>query len=671
MSLTSTGSEKQSSLAWYLRRLQNMSLAEIPHRIKELFLRQVGRTAYVIERDQRLPEALSHQDLPELPFNLTGLAKRLSPADKSELEKDVDRICRHQLTLLGQQWPEGASCDWSLDPDSGEHWRWHEYAFDIPRRSGQGPGDVKFVWELSRLQHLQVLALGAYVLGRDDARNLCVEYLDAWICDNPPYQGLGYACGIELASRVVSMLFIVSCLGASTFSEAMTVRLWRTLIVHGRWIARFPSLHSSANNHLVAESAALFVLGSVAPQCPDASYWQETGWSRLVTESGRQILSDGVGAEQSPTYLAYTMEWLLLARVVYSSTKNIAETALDDALSRGASFIALIADAKGNVPFVGDCDEGVVLRPKLKESNYPVSVVTAIAGCLQSGELLHPAFVADGRSHLLTSNALPDSGLALESALFPDGGYSVIRSVGQGKEVYLLLDHGPLGFAETAAHGHADALAVWLHIDGQPILGDFGTYRYFADAGWRAWARSTAAHNTVEVDGLSQSEMTAQFNWQRRAAAQLLHHDLRGQEQSCSASHDGYLSTLGVKHERRVEVEGGSFVQIEDRITGPGAHMLRLNFHFSAEVEIELLQDDKFAIRIGKELIATIMFDCPGMDSSALRQDGEMQPGPGAISPEYNRLRPAWSIIVSGSVQLPFTCQTTINVIQPESSRLN
>ena len=127
-----------------------MSLAEIPHRIKELLLRQVGRTAFVIDRDKRLPEALSHQDLPELPLNLIGLAERLSPAEKNELEKDVDRICKHQLTLLGQQWPEGTFCDWSLDPDSGEHWRWHEYAFDIPRRSGQGPGDVKFVWELSR-----------------------------------------------------------------------------------------------------------------------------------------------------------------------------------------------------------------------------------------------------------------------------------------------------------------------------------------------------------------------------------------------------------------------------------------------------------------------------------------------------------------------------------------
>jgi len=641
-----------------------MSPAEIPHRIKELFLQQVGRSAFVVDRDHRLPTALSREELPELPLDLYRLKRELLPADRSELDRETDLVCQRHVKLLNQRWPAGASCDWSLDPESCEHWRWDEYTFDIPRRSGQGPGDVKFVWELSRLQHLQVLALGAYVLGRDDARKCCLEFLESWLRDNPPYRGLGYACGIELASRVVSILVIVTCLGAGTIGEAMSTKLWSSLIIHGRWIARFPSLYSSANNHLVAESAALYILGSLAPQIPDADDWREKGWARLVEESRRQILDDGVGAEQSPTYLAYTMEWLLLARTVNASLNDTAGTALDDALKRGASFIASIADTRGNVPFIGDCDEGVVLRPKLNESNYLASVVTAIASCLQCGDLRHPAFVADSRSYLLTGSILPEPDLSLKSMVFPDGGYSVIRSTGQGKEIFLLLDHGPLGFAETAAHGHADALSVWLHIDGEPILVDFGTYRYFADTGWRAWARSTAAHNTIEIDGLSQSEMTAQFNWGQRAAGRLLHHDLSGERQSCSASHDGYLGTLDVTHERQVELDGSSLVKIDDRITGQGDHTLKLSYHFSAQVDVELLQDDEFAIRIGEELIATMALDCPGMDSGISRQGGEMQPGPGAISPEYNSLRPSSSIIVSGRVRLPFACQTTINVIQ-------
>jgi len=664
MSLATTESGKQNTLVWYFRRLQNMSLLEIPHRIRELMLRQVGRSKFVIRRDSRLPAALAKEKLPEIPLSLVDLKDRLSDQDKAELEKDMDQICNKKLTLLGQRWPQEALCDWSLDPDSEKHWRWHEYTFDIPRRSGQGPGDVKFVWELSRLQHLQLLSLGALVLDRDDARAMCVEHLDAWLQDNPPYMGLGYACGIELASRIVSILAIISCLGADSFDESRSARIWHALAVHGRWIARFPSLHSSANNHLVAESAALFVLGSIAPQIPDAGDWKKTGWARLVKESHRQILEDGVGAEQSPTYLSYTMEWLLLARAVFASTNNTTESELDDALRRGATFISSIADAEGNVPFIGDCDEGVVLRPRLKDKNYSESVVAAIAGCLDCGDILHPAFRADGRLHLLTSNRLPDSKLTPGSLVFPNGGYSVIRSAGHRKEICLLLDHGPLGFAETAAHGHADALSVWLHIDGQPILADFGTYRYSVDYGWRKWARSTAAHNTVEIDGRSQSRMTAHFSWGQRAEARLLDHDLGGDKQYCIASHDGYSTSAEVQHQRKVEVVGDSVVTIDDKLIGQGTHSIKLSYHFSAQVRIQSTQGDQFAVYTGDELIATISFSCPGLAVAIVTQEGEMKPGPGAMSPDYNRLQPSSSIIVSGSVQLPISCQTSINVIQ-------
>ena len=88
-------------------------------------------------------------------------------------------------------------------------------------------------------------------------------------------------------------------------------------------------------------------------------------------------------------------------------------------------------------------------------------------------------------------------------------------------------------------------------------------------------------------------------------------------------------------------------------------------------MDVELLQDSEFAIRIDDELIATIIFACPGMDSRIFTQNGVMRPGPGAISTEYNRLQPSSSIILSGHVQLPFACQTIIKIIQPDSDRLN
>ncbi|MGI9205079.1 MAG: hypothetical protein ACR2Q3_13775, partial [Woeseiaceae bacterium] len=85
-------SAQQSSLAWYFRRLQSMPLAEIPHRIKEICLRQLFRTASLARRDTRLPTGLSDKTLPALPLQLDGLSSAISTDDAERLRQDTDRL---------------------------------------------------------------------------------------------------------------------------------------------------------------------------------------------------------------------------------------------------------------------------------------------------------------------------------------------------------------------------------------------------------------------------------------------------------------------------------------------------------------------------------------------------------------------------------------------------
>ena len=66
---------------------------------------------------------------------------------------------------------------------------------------------------------------------------------------------------------------------------------------------------------------------------------------------------------------------------------------------------------------------------------------------------------------------------------FDKGGYSIMRHMFAGHGSMIMMDHGPLGYLSIAAHGHADALAIWWHIDGQPVLVDAGTYLYHAGGG--------------------------------------------------------------------------------------------------------------------------------------------------------------------------------------------
>lgn len=657
--------KKQSALSWYYWRLRSMHIAELPHRVIEALLRRLSRSAWLADRDATVPEAVLQKSLPAIPLNLSPLSDAFASDERTLLEEEATDLCANNIRLLHQDWPAGRSMEWSLDPESGTHWPWHQYTHDIPRRVGQGPGDVKFVWELSRLQHLQVLAFAAHVLQHQESRLSCLSQLEQWLDDNPPYLGLGYACGIELASRVISILVVVTYLGADTFSNALTVKIWKALCAHGRFIARFPSLYSSANNHLVAESAALFVLGSVAPEIPEAEKWRQLGWKRLVTEADRQILRDGAGAEQSSSYLGTTLEWLLLSRTVCASANNVECTDLDAALIRGATFISSIADIDGNVPVFGDRDDSMVLRPRLEEENHLSSMVASIASCLDRPDVQHPAFTPDYRTHMLTATSAPRGMHELSSKTFADGGYSVIRTSHHAREAFLLFDHGPLGFASTAAHGHADALSIWLHIDGKPVLVDFGTYRYAADRGWRAWARSTAAHNTIEINGVSQSEVSGPFNWRSRAEARLLEEDRNDHLTGCTAEHTGYAGRFGVVHRRSVSISKGRHIEICDSLTGKGRHEVRASFHFAPDLEV-VLADDDGAFLINREgvRVATLKLDCAGLSARVIRQQGQLQPGAGAISRGYNDLVPGFSVVVEGSTESPRDMKSFIDIAE-------
>ena len=81
----------------------------------------------------------------------------------------------------------------------------------------------------------------------------------------------------------------------------------------------------------------------------------------------------------------------------------------------------------------------------------------------------------------------------------------------------MTVDVGPLGYLAIAAHGHADALAVGLAVDGHDLVGDPGTGSYFAHPEWRTAHRSTRAHATVAVDDADQSVMGGPFLWTEHA----------------------------------------------------------------------------------------------------------------------------------------------------------
>ena len=155
----------------------------------------------------------------------------------------------------------------------------------------------------------------------------------------------------------------------------------------------------------------------------------------------------------------------------------------------------------------------------------------------------------------------------MTARLFRSGARRRIGIGWWGARWQALFDAGPLGLGSLAAHGHADALAIWASLDGKPLLIDAGTYAYHEDPAWRDHFRSTPAHNTLTLDGRNQSEIQGAFLWGRKARSRFVAHDLRAGW--VEGETDAYLPDTIT---RRVQLTGDALT-MRDRVRrdAPGA----------------------------------------------------------------------------------------------------
>jgi uncharacterized heparinase superfamily protein len=143
---------------------------------------------------------------------------------------------------------------------------------------------------------------------------------------------------------------------------------------------------------------------------------------------------------------------------------------------------------------------------------------------------------------------------------------------------HLLADVGAPCPRSLPAHAHADTLQCLLHVDQVPLLIDPGTSTYEPGPG-RRYERSTAAHNTVEIDGADSTEVWGAFRAGRRARVTALATHSGSSALTCEATHDGYRGLAGrPRHRRRWSLTGDG-LRVDDLITGRGRHEIVLRWH--------------------------------------------------------------------------------------------
>lgn len=552
------------TLGWYVHRLASMSPSEIVHRVGEQVRRRVSRSrSYGWSAFPPPPGAT-----PILPGLKDRLLANLTQEARSAILVASERALAGEFSALGVDWPKRSGdllfpADlWRLDPVSGKLWPGPEtFCFAVNYRHERTLGDIKYVWEINRLQLLQPLAAAYALTGSREALGAVEAMIVSWTDANPPFQGVGWNSGIEVGLRAVSVMVALSFCG-DDLSADVVGRAGSLLTASLHWLLRYPSGFSSANNHLVAEAMGEYLIATALPGVNDAARVAGRAKAVLEREALLQILADGVAAEQSPTYGAFTAEMLLLCAMVGRERASFDEGVAQRLLAF-AGWIAWIADDANATPAIGDDDEGRVLSLTDHEHHYAASVAQAISGFLNEPIGLAPVQATSLRNAVFGGAvfaAAPPAGLKT----FVEGGYSVVREERANKALQLVFDHGPLGYLSIAAHGHADALSFVLNVDGQPVLVDPGTYLYHSGGLWRDWFRGTAAHNTLTVNGQDSSTISGPFNWAHKATAELLASDANGWK--LEGRHDGYRGRFGIDHQRTIAADPNGFT-VTDRLT--------------------------------------------------------------------------------------------------------
>lgn len=622
-------------LGWYINRLRSMEPAEVLHRLGEAVKKRVSR-----RRHEGWARYLAPGRLPTLP-GLRGCLAEADTATRAAIAAAAANTLAGRFSALGRDWPERDPAAlfphalWRFDPVTGSAWPGPEtYALDIDFRHDGRRGDIKYVWELNRLQFLVPLAGDVLLTNNAAALGAIEAAIASWHAANPPFRGPGWASGIEVALRAISLV-IVASLADDRLSPETQRQLGEILGASRFWLPRFPSKFSSANNHLVAELAGEYLLG--------LSHGAEPRETRtaLLEEIDRQIFADGSGAEQTPTYAAFTLELALLAAFAARAAGTPFPETFDSRISAFAGFVESLGDP---TPDIGDDDEGRVLTLGGDEPGYARSVAAAIAGFLdRPGIATTPGDLRAALFGAPPAMISPPPGLTT----FSDGGLSVWRGALAGHAATLSFDHGPLGYLSIAAHGHADALSITLTLDGQPVLVDPGTYLYGSGGAWRDWFRGTPAHNTLNLYGHNQSRIAGAFNWADKATSLWLG--------PLHASHDGYVKAFGVTHERRIALTDDGF-ELIDRLEG-GTEEAELVFQLAAELEARIDGNTIAVTRAGAPVL-TLGFPSPALAVAR----GGATPGPGGwVSPRFGEKLPADRIVWRGNVG-PDGVKTTIRV---------
>lgn len=578
----------------------------------------------------------------------------LVPGEVDRLRALADDAAAHRVDLLGSGPVSlGPDIDWHRDFKTGIRF---EPAFcrSIAYNDLDRPSDVKVPWELSRMQWL-IPAGQYYQLTGDERYARAVrDTIDHWIEHNPYAFSVNWACTMDVGLRAISWVWFFHALHASEAwrDDAFRARFLAALYMHGDFIARQLEKADVNGNHYTADAAGLVFVGLFLGDVGKAPGWAAQGWSILESEIDRQVHPDGVDFESSVPYHRLVQELFLYPALYRRRCGEPVARSYADRLVAMARFTEAYSRGDGSVPLWGDADDARTLpfrHDAINDHRYLIALVASFDPRLSdafSGNRAEIAWMLGAD----IAGALPEQRRAPpRSVAFPAGGFFVLRD----ERNHVFVDCGDIGLAGRGGHGHSDLLACEIALRGELLVTDCGAYLYTADYRERNAFRSTAYHNTPQVDG---EEI---YRFVRPDYLWVLHNDATPRVDRFEASdresvfegqHDGYarLADPTIVRRRIALDHAADSVTIADTLLAAEPHRVTIPYHLAPDVTPTVLGDGRVRLDAGGGSFVLEVRE-PGWTPVIERA---------RVSPSYGVVRPAWQVVLTASGRdLACTCE--------------
>lgn len=603
----------------------------------------------------------------EIPY-YAHVAPTLTETSKETIIGFADEICRGRFPFLGYGTQDlGFDPTWNLDFVSG-----HEWSPIGPNQlfgAATAGSDIKAPWELSRLQFLPILGKAYVITRKESYREDAKRLIAHWIMKNPVGVGINWSIAMEAALRAMSICFLLNLLSPLRADE----KNWLRLVTHSLWHhmlfieAHTEFSHLVRSNHYLSNVVGLYCLSEFL-EGKGMPARREKYRRRVESEILRQVYNDGGDYEGSAGYHVLVTQMFTSSLLLMRAAQVVPEPRFLERLRRMYIFIERIAGTAGQLPHIGDCDDGrvelllddlnqMLASPVPERNSLRVSNLIGIGRCLFGGDL---GATEDARWYGLDPTNPPvlacaeETGKSRESVLFPLSGIGTARK--DHAEVLFLAV--PNGISGKGSHNHNDKLSFVLRLNGKEVLCDSGTRTYTRDPELRNRFRATTAHNTIVVDGEEQNAIdkgrAGLFYIGNQAQVSPIQSVKEGDDIILRAAHTGY-QRLGVKHTRTIRLRANCYMAtVEDELEGTGTHSFEINFQFAPEWRILSIETAGSQTEVCASGAGELHISFEGPDGAK----AEKLDSP--ISMTYGASSPAERLRIRGESALPVKLTTEI-----------